>query len=56
MIFTNQLINYLNISRVQMSKSDKILKKGTNIFNPQAKVVANADRVVEFIETGNTID
>jgi len=31
-----------------------VLKKGTNIFNPQAKVIANADRVVEFVETGNT--
>jgi len=31
-----------------------ILSKGTSIFNPQAKVVANADRVVEFLETGNT--
>lgn len=37
-----------------MGKLDKILNKGTNIFNPQAKVVANSDRVVEFIETGNT--
>ena len=28
--------------------------KGTKIFNPQAKVVANADRVVELLESGNT--
>tara|TARA_Y100001963_G_scaffold160065_1_gene267533 strand:- start:1468 stop:2667 length:1200 start_codon:yes stop_codon:yes gene_type:complete len=25
-----------------------------NIFNPQAKVIANVDRVIEFVETGNT--
>ena len=31
-----------------------ILSKGTKIFNPQAKVIANADRVLEFVETGNT--
>ena len=30
-----------------------LLKSG-NIFNPQAKVIANVDRVVEFVETGNT--
>ena len=24
------------------------------IFDPQAKVLANADRVIEFVETGNT--
>tara|TARA_Y100000310_G_C20606066_1_gene775537 strand:- start:202 stop:1410 length:1209 start_codon:yes stop_codon:yes gene_type:complete len=28
--------------------------KGSNIFNPQAKVISNADRVVEFLKTGNT--
>ena len=32
----------------------KILEKGTNIFNPQAKIIANADRALEFLETGNT--
>ncbi len=26
----------------------------SDIFNPQAKVMANVDRVVEFVETGNT--
>ena len=30
-----------------------LLKNG-NIFNPQAKVIANVDRVIEFVETGNT--
>ena len=30
------------------------LLKSSNIFNPQAKVIANVDRVVEFVETGNT--
>jgi len=28
--------------------------KESKIFNPRLKVIANADRVVEFIETGNT--
>jgi len=28
--------------------------KGSNIFNPQAKVISNADRVIEFLKTGNT--
>ena len=27
------------------------LLKSSNIFNPQAKVIANVDRVVEFVET-----
>lgn len=33
---------------------EKILDTGTNIFNPQAKVLANVENVLEFIETGNT--
>ena len=37
-----------------MKSLDKILSKGTNIFNPQAKVVANADRVIEFFEKGTS--
>ena len=37
-----------------MEDTKNILSKGTSIFNPQAKVIANADRVVEFLETGNT--
>ena len=37
-----------------MENTKNILSKGTSIFNPQAKVIANADRVVEFLETGNT--
>ena len=37
-----------------MDDIKQILSKGTSIFNPQAKVIANADRVVEFLETGNT--
>ena len=28
----------------------KILEKGTNIFNPQAKIIANADRALELWE------
>jgi GTP 3',8-cyclase len=28
--------------------------KESKIFNPQSKIMANADRVVEYIETGNT--
>ncbi len=34
---------------------EEILEKGTRIFNPQAKVIANVDRVIEFLETGNTV-
>ena len=30
------------------------MKKSSKIFNPQAKVLANSDRVLEYIETGNT--
>lgn len=30
------------------------MKQNSKIFNPQAKIIANADRVVEFIETGST--
>ena len=30
------------------------LRAGTKIFNPQAKIVANVDRAIEFIKTGNT--
>ncbi|MAF42555.1 MAG: hypothetical protein CMI54_00105 [Parcubacteria group bacterium] len=33
---------------------NKILNKGTEIFNPQAKIIANVDRAIEFFETGNT--
>ena len=33
---------------------EKILDTGTNIFNPQAQVLANVENVLEFIETGNT--
>ena len=33
---------------------DDLIKKGSDIFNPQAKVMANVDRVIEFVETGNT--
>jgi radical SAM protein with 4Fe4S-binding SPASM domain len=31
----------------------KALTRGTKIFNPQAKIVANADRALQFIKTGN---
>ena len=34
-------------------KIDDVLNKGTSIFNPQAKIIANADRAIEFFETGN---
>ena len=33
---------------------EDILSLGTDIFNPQAKVIANSDRVIEFLETGTT--
>ncbi len=32
---------------------NETLFSGTNIFNPQAKVLANIDRVLEYLETGN---
>ncbi len=35
-------------------KIDKILNDGSLIFNPQAKIFANIDRVIEHIETGYT--
>lgn len=31
-----------------------IYSKKSKIFNPQSKITANVDRVVEFLETGNT--
>jgi len=31
-----------------------IYSKKSKIFNPQSKIAANVDRVVEFLETGNT--
>tara|TARA_R100000008_G_scaffold21543_1_gene11345 strand:+ start:24297 stop:25496 length:1200 start_codon:yes stop_codon:yes gene_type:complete len=34
-------------------KINDILNKGTSIFNPQAKIIANVDRAIEFFETGN---
>ena len=36
-----------------MESFDKILKTKSRIFNPEAKILANIDRVVEFIKTGN---
>ena len=33
---------------------NKIKELGTSIFNPQAKIIANADRVMEFLKEGNT--
>ena len=35
-------------------KIDKILNDGSLIFNPQGKIFANIDRVIEHIETGYT--
>ena len=35
-------------------KPKKILEYGTDIFNPQAKTLANVDSVLEYIETKNT--
>jgi len=39
---------------MKYEKIDKVLESGTSIFNPQAKVIANVERVIEFIETDNT--
>ena len=33
---------------------DDFLKEGSNIFNPQAKVLANVENAIEFVETQNT--
>jgi wyosine [tRNA(Phe)-imidazoG37] synthetase (radical SAM superfamily) len=35
-----------------MKKIKDILNTETNIFNPQAKIIANVDRVIEHLETG----
>ena len=35
-------------------KEKNIFYRESRIFNPQSKIIANVDRVVEFIETGNT--
>ena len=37
-----------------LEKLDEFLKHGTDIFNPQAKVLANVESVIRFIETENT--
>ena len=37
-----------------MEMDKKELLEGTEIFNPQAKVVANLDAALEFFKTGNT--
>ena len=37
-----------------MIDANKIKELGTSIFNPQAKIIANADRVMEFLKEGNT--
>jgi Predicted Fe-S oxidoreductases len=37
-----------------MKSIEEVFKKGTNIFNPQAKIIANSDRAIEFLKTGNT--
>lgn len=36
-----------------MKEIEKISQTGTNIFNPQAKVLANVENVIQFIETQN---
>jgi len=35
-------------------KVKNILEKGTNIFNPQAKILCNVDRAIEHLENGTT--
>ena len=37
-----------------MKEIEKILQTGTNIFNPQTKTLANVERVIDYIERGNT--
>ena len=37
-----------------LEKINDYIGRGTSIFNPQAKVVANIDNVMEFLETKNT--
>ena len=32
------------------------MKKESKIFNPRLKVIANVDRVLEFIDTGKIVD
>tara|TARA_Y100000310_G_scaffold39188_1_gene36771 strand:- start:3440 stop:4663 length:1224 start_codon:yes stop_codon:yes gene_type:complete len=38
-----------------VKKTKDTLSLETNIFNPQAKIIANVDRVLEHIETGTTV-
>ena len=33
---------------------EQFIKEGTNIFNPQAKVLANVENAIEFVESQNT--
>ena len=37
-----------------LEKIQEYINSGTNIFNPQAKIIANIDNVMEFLETKNT--
>ena len=36
-----------------MKKEESIFYRESKIFNPQSKIIANVDRVIEFVETGN---
>ena len=38
-----------------LEKIQEYINSGTNIFNPQAKIIANIDNVMEFLETKNTV-
>ena len=37
-----------------LEKIQEYINSGTNIFNPQAKIIANIENVMEFLETKNT--
>ena len=37
-----------------MEMDEKELLEGSEIFNPQAKVIANLDTALEYLEKGNT--
>ena len=36
------------------NKHKNIFHRKSKIFNPKSKIIANVDRVIEFVETGNT--
>ena len=42
------------VGRWMFDELEQFIKEGTNIFNPQAKVLANVENAIEFVESQNT--